>query len=93
MFFKGSRYAGVGTLEITGLNGRVVQYKNIRFIPETKAQMGHRVSQEERLDHIAHRYYRDAERFWRICDANRSMWPDDLATQPGRTILIPSSEE
>jgi len=54
--------------------------------------MGHIVSQGERLDYIAHRFYRDPERFWRICDANRVMWPDDLVAEPGRTILIPLSE-
>jgi nucleoid-associated protein YgaU len=93
MFFKGSRYANVATHEITDASGRVIPYKKVRFIAEAKAQMGHLVRQEERLDHIAHRYYRDPERFWRICDANRAMWPDDLTVRAGRTILIPASEE
>jgi hypothetical protein len=93
MFFKGSRYANVGTDEITAANGRVIPYKKVRFIPETKAQMGHIVGQGERLDHIAQRYYRDPERFWRICDANRTLWPEDLTANAGHTILIPSVEE
>lgn len=92
MFFKGSRYANVGEHEITDSKGRVIRYKKIRFIPETKAQMGHTVSQGERLDHIAHRYYRAPERFWRICDANRALWPSDLIAEVGQTILIPPSE-
>jgi len=92
MFFKGSRYANVGEHEITDSSGRVIRYKKIRFIPETEAQMAHVISQGERLDHIAHRYYRDPERFWRICDASRAMWPDDLIAEVGRTILIPPSE-
>jgi hypothetical protein len=97
MFFKGSRYANVSEHEITDAKGRVIRYKKIRFIPETKPQrvrlrVGHTVSQGERLDHIAHRYYRDSERFWRICDVNRVMWPDDLVAEAGRTILIPPSE-
>ena len=35
-------------------------------------------STDERLDHIAWQHYRDPERYWRICDANRALWPDDL---------------
>jgi hypothetical protein len=93
VFFRGSRYEGVETNEFVDGNGRVIHHLKIRFIPETNAQLGHLVRQDERLDHIAHRYYRDPERFWRICDANRTMWPDDLTARPGRTILIPPSEE
>jgi len=37
--------------------------------------------------------FRDAERFWRICDANVAMWPEDLVSEPGRVIGIPASEE
>ena len=92
MFFKGSRYANVAGDQITDGTGRVIPYKKLRFIPETQARLGHLVTQGERLDHIAHRYYRDPERFWRICDANRATWPDDLVAEAGRTILIPRSE-
>lgn len=93
MFFKGSRYATIDEHKITNSKGREIHYKKIRFIPDTKAQLGHIVTQGERLDHIAHRHYKDAERFWRICDANCAMWPDDLVAEAGRTILIPPSEE
>lgn len=89
MFFKGSRYATVAEHEITDRNGRTIRYKGIRFIPETKARAVHTVSQGERLDHIAHRYYKDPERFWRICDANDVMNPDDLVEEPGKKIVIP----
>jgi hypothetical protein len=92
MFFRGSRYEKVGEEEIAD-GGRVIRYKRIRFIPQTRALGGHLVGAGERLDHIAYRYFRDPERFWRICDANHVLWPDDLIAQPGRTILIPASEE
>lgn len=92
MFFKGSRYANVGQHEITDNKGRVIPYKKIRFIPETRMQRTHTVSQGERLDHVAHRYYQNSGRFWRICDANHAMWPDDLVAEAGRTMLIPPSE-
>jgi len=92
MFFQGSRYANVEEHEITDRRGQVIRYKKIRFIPVTDAQMGHVVSQGERLDHIAQRFFQDPERFWRICDANRAMWPNDLVAEAGRTILIPLPE-
>ena len=91
MFFKGSRYATVGEHTIKGSDGREIRYKKTRFTPKTEGQMGHRVNQGERLGQIAHRYHQDPERFWRICDANHAMWPDDLVSEPGRTILIPPS--
>jgi nucleoid-associated protein YgaU len=91
MFFKGSRYEKVDDEELTDSKGREIRYKKIRFIPETKPQKAHIVGQGERLDHIAYRHYRDPERFWRICDANDAMWPDDLL-EVGDTLLIPASK-
>ncbi len=91
MFFKGSRYASLADLTMLDGTGREVRYKATRFIPDTLAVVGHLVMQGERLDHIAAEHYRDAERFWRICDANRALWPDDLLV-PGRVIAIPPSQ-
>ena len=92
MFFKGSRYTDVEESTLTDSQGRIISYKKVRFIPETTARLGHMVTQGERPDHIADRYYRDPERFWRLCDANIVMWPDDLVAEPGRTILLPPSQ-
>ena len=92
MFFHGSRYAAVADDQIIDADGRMILFKKIRFIPRTPAEQGHRVSYGERLDHIAQRYFRDPERFWRICDANEAMWPDDLVDTAGRILSIPSSE-
>ena len=93
MFFKGSRYERVESHSITDESGSVITYKKVRFISETRALMGHLVVQGDRLDNIAHRYYKDPERFWRICDANLAMWSDELVAEAGRIILIPPSEE
>jgi len=92
MFFKGSRYTDVEESTLTDSQGRIISYIKVRFIPETTARLGHMVTQGERPDHIADRYYRDPERFWRLCDANTVMWPDDLVAEPGRTILLPPSQ-
>jgi len=92
MFFKGSRYAAVGEAQITDRTGRTIRYKLVRIIPDAPAAVAHLVHEGERLDHLAHRYYRDAERFWRICDANRADWPPDLVAVVGRRLLIPPAQ-
>lgn len=91
MFEKGSRYAKVPDDTIEDAHGRVVRYKTTRFIPDTPGVVGHRVAAGERIDHVAWVHYRDSERFWRICDANRAGWPAELVV-PGRIIDIPTAE-
>jgi len=93
MFFKGSRYANVPSAEIDAPDGRAYRYKKTRFIGPATPERTHTVTQSERLDLIAQQYFRDSERFWRICDANLALWPGDLVAKPGRKIAIPSAEE
>lgn len=92
MFFKGSRYEKVETDSITDACGRTIRFKKVRFIPDTPAQAAVAANQGERLDHIAQRTWDDPELFWRICDANRALWPPDLVAEPGRAIRIPPPE-
>jgi hypothetical protein len=92
MFFRKSRYADTGDHHIIDDKGKKIRYKKIRFIPKTRAQMVHIIGQKERLDLLAFRYYKDPERFWRICDANLVMWPQDLVSETGKRILVPPSE-
>lgn len=89
MFFQGSRYLGVEDAEMVDGMGQVVRYKRTRLIPPTPASYSHVVRSHERLDHVAYEHFRDSERFWRICDANLAMWPEELVERPGRRILIP----
>jgi hypothetical protein len=91
MFFKGSRYEHVETLTRTDASGREIRYKAIRRIPDTEPRYGWAVAAGERLDIIAFEVYRQPDRFWRICDANRAMWPPALADRPGRVIGIPGA--
>jgi hypothetical protein len=93
MFTKNSRYAKVENAEMTDAKGRVITYKQTRFIQPTPALQGHIITEGERLDHISFYYYRDPSRFWRICDANAAMWPDDLAADIGRKINIPAAQD
>ena len=92
MFFKGSRYEKVETVRITDRTGVEIAYKKVRFISPPAAEGQHEVSGGDRIDLIAHKYLKDPERFWRICDANRALWPADLIARAGRRIGIPVSE-
>jgi hypothetical protein len=91
MLFKGSRYQNVATNTITNAAGQQIVYLEIRFIPETDGVVGYTVKQGDRLDLISNRSYRDPQHFWRICDANLAMWPDDLLIV-NNTLEIPPSE-
>lgn len=51
----------------------------------------HRVAAHERLDTLAQRYYADPLMFWLICDANETIFPDDLMV-PGRVLRIPRNK-
>jgi hypothetical protein len=93
MFFKGSRYENVPGADITAPDGRTFHYKKTRFIGPATPRRAHPVSQGDRLDLIAFQYFRDSERFWRICDANFALWPADLVAQFGQSIAVPDAQE
>ena len=48
----------------------------------------HRVVVGERLDQLAQRYYGDPLKYWLICDANDTIFPEDLMVA-GRVLRIP----
>ena len=89
MFFRGSRYEPVPEAELITPEGRTIRYKRVRFIPVTPGSLVQLVNQGDRLDLIAYRTYKDPEQFWRICDANLAMLPEELVEEPGRRLLIP----
>ena len=63
---------------------RKIVYKRRRFIPpveDTGTLVEHTVIQGERLDNIAARYMGDPTQFWRICDANLILKPDELTDE------------
>ena len=94
MFDPTSRYDNVPTIKIAviGSDGlqRVVAYKGRRFLPAVgiaPTLVEHTVMQGERLDNITARYLGDPTYFWRVCDANLVLRPDELE-QVGRVIEI-----
>jgi hypothetical protein len=85
-----SRYAGLEIARID-VDRETYAYVRRRFVPlpERLSVIGeHMVTQGERLDHIAARYIGDPELFWRVCDGNRAMRPEELTETVGRTLLI-----
>jgi hypothetical protein len=89
-FAPASRYHGLEIARIE-VDGEEYVYVRRRFVPppEQLAVLGeHAVSQGERLDHVAARYLGDPEAFWRLCDANRALRPEELTEIIGRRLLI-----
>jgi hypothetical protein len=85
-----SRYSGVETAAYTGPDGKVVAYLRRRFIPAAERfalLQEHAVRQGERLDQLTARYLGDPEQFWRVCDANAAMRPEELEEE-GRRVRI-----
>lgn len=89
-FAPNSRYAGLEIVKIE-IDGETWSYVRRRFLPqpENLAVAGeHAAVQGERLDHIAARYVGDPELFWRVCDGNRILRPEELTETIGRRIVI-----
>jgi hypothetical protein len=95
VFEPTSRYVDLATDVLTAVdeNGdaRVVAYVRRRFVPATTSAtlVSHALAQGERLDHLAARYLGDPTQFWRICDANGVLRPEDLVQDPGRRVDLP----
>lgn len=92
MVSQSSRYYKTGTLVLETPGGEEIAYFKRRFIPDpgkTTVLAIHMVSQGERPDIIAAKYLGDPELFWRLCDANTAVCPDDLTKTAGKRIKIP----
>ena len=92
MFPVTSRYYGIATAELVTADERPIIYLRRRFLPAAAASatlIEHTVTQGERLDNITARYLGDPEQFWRLCDANNAMHPQELTAEVGRRLRIP----
>lgn len=85
-----SRYHGIPTTQIIGADGVPVVYLQRRLAPQPETfftQRLRRTRQGERLDQIAATEIGDPEAFWMLCDANGSVWAEELE-QPGTEMRI-----
>lgn len=94
MFEPTSRYYNLpmSTLTVIGRDGTPVEirYVNRRFIPAVDGEMtlqDYTFTEGERLDNITARYLGDPTQFWRVCDTNGVLRPEELE-QIGRVIKI-----
>ena len=92
MFSVTSRYHEIEIATYVAADGREVPYVRRRFLPPADSfslLAEHTVTQGERLDHIAAQHLGDPEQFWRLCDANVCLHPDELTVEVGRRLRIP----
>jgi hypothetical protein len=94
MFDATSRYVSLETttIEVPDPDDgtREVRYVRRRIIPPAEnatTLVEHTVAQGERLDRITARYAGDPTQFWRICDVNNVLQPEELE-ETGRVIDI-----
>ena len=90
LFAQNSRYLGIATGTLTTAGGQTVAYVRRRFVPPASAFAAigqYTVKQGERLDNMAAALLGDPELYWRLCDANGAMRPEELE-QNGRVLTV-----
>jgi hypothetical protein len=85
---KRSRYARTPQIEVTTASGEKRVLVDIREIPVPPEGHVHVVRPGERIDGLAHRFFTDARRYWRIADASDELDPFDVV-YPGEPLDIP----
>lgn len=86
-----SRYFGTGTAKLETTDGKEIVYIRRRFIPPPdnfELLQEHTVVEGDRPDNLAHKYIGDPEQFWRLCDANGVMQPNELTENVGSKLRI-----
>ena len=86
-----SRYYNYNTATLSTSDGRTIVFLTRRFLPQPERfslLQEYVVSEGDRLDNITARFLGDPEQFWRICDANRAMRPEELTETIGRRLRI-----
>jgi hypothetical protein len=96
MFDPTSRYYNLDTATISVPDAdeesgtREIRFVRRRFIARSEnitTLAEHTVAQGERLDQITARYTGDPTQFWRICDVNNVVEPEELE-EIGRVVAI-----
>lgn len=90
LFASNSRYAGIATATLERADGTTIVFVRRRFCPDPERLVllvEHAVKQGERLDNITAQYLGDPEAYWRVCDANNVLTPEELE-EIGRRLRI-----
>jgi len=91
LFSPSSRYSGIETAKLETAAGETIIYLRRRFVPQPERfalLREHIVTQGDRLDNVTAQHLGDPELFWRLCDANRALRPDELTEEIGRRLRI-----
>ena len=91
MFAFTSRYYNIAINEHETPDGKKIVYLKRRFVPPAsrfQLLQEHSVAEGERLDNITAQYLSDPAQFWRLCDANDAMCPEELTETVGRKLRI-----
>lgn len=90
-FSPTSRYYDTPTKTLETSDGSKLVYLARRFVPQASrfaTLSTHVVVAGERPDLVAGAELGDPQAFWRLCDANDAMRPDELTAEIGRRLLI-----
>ena len=90
-FPENSRYYGVQvtTLELPGMES--IAYLKRRLVPAPESYSiirEHTVVEGDRVDNLAAQYLGDPELYWRLCDANGVMRPDELTENVDDKVAV-----
>jgi hypothetical protein len=88
MIDRRSRYATTPVISVDDGHGSVQPLLDLRIAPPATGVLRIVVTDSDRLDLLAWRYYRDPTRFWRICDASGELDPFDVLAV-GESIIVP----
>ena len=86
-----SRYHGLDTASYTRPDGTQVSYVRRRFVPPPErfaTLREHQVVEGDRVDNLAARYLGDPQLYWRLCDANGVMRPEELTEKTGERVRV-----
>jgi hypothetical protein len=82
MFSKGSRYKNLGEIILTDRKDRISRSKVLRWISDISGEFQHTINMTDRMDLLAHKYYENSKKWWRISDANPEFFiPTELINQ------------
>jgi hypothetical protein len=86
-----SRYHGLDTAQWMRPDGEPVTFVRRRFVPPPQnfaTLQEHRVAEHDRVDNLAAKYLGDPQQYWRLCDGNGAIRPEELTETIGRRLRI-----
>lgn len=78
MFSPNSRYAALTPYTVRDRRDRLVSVVPVPPAPPEQLLGYHVLRQGQRLDHLAYKYLNDATTYWRVCELNDVMYPEQL---------------